>query len=323
MRFSVSLFLFSILITIPFISYAQWGESMNINVSPENPKPGEQITLSLEGVSAGLESAQITWFVNEKIIEEGAGLKQITIIFPNVGETKVIRVEAVSYDGSMHTQSITLGGARVMLLWESKTYTPPFFDGRSRHSNGATAIFQAITNFKDSGGNTIDPKSLIYTWKKEGKVMQDVSGRGKDSYVFTDDGVDSSTQISVAVSSIDQQFSGSDSVVTRRSIPGIVFYRYSLLWGTDFGMQSTGFTGQKEIGIRAVPLYFPVDLTYRFSFPILEWKLSGKTVETKNLPYLIIQNNDNAGATGSLSVSIKNPNYFGEDAQKKATLNFK
>jgi hypothetical protein len=312
MRSLVFLFFFSIVLTPIFVAHAQWGDSLTISLTPENPKPGEQVSLSLSGASTNLGSDDISWSVDGNKINEALGLQQITIAYPGVGKTISVKADVVAFDGSTQTQTITLGGALVTLLWESRTFTPPFFDGRSKHSNGATVVVQAIPNFKDSGGNIISPVSLVYNWKKDGTVLQDVSGTGRDSYTFTDDGIDSSTQISVDV-----------SITTSRSLPDILFYRYSLLFGTDMSLQTNDFSGQGEIGVRAVPLYSPVDSIYRFAFPVLSWNLSGQNVDNKNLPYLIIQSGNSQNSSGDLSVSIKNPNYFGEDIPKSATLTFK
>lgn len=319
-----ALFLICLTILVPLIyANAQWGgESLSISVFPENPRPNQDITLSITSFSTSIGGSDVIWYVDDEKISEGIGLSSINIKMPDVGKSKNVRVVVNAGDGSEHEQTVLLSGADVTLTEESRTYVPQMFPGRAKHVNGSYSVIQAIPDIKDTSGIQISPSNLVYIWKKNGRVLQDASGYGKDSYIFFDDSIDASTGFSVTASTRDGQFSASDSISTRRFLPTISFFKYSLLYGTDFGAQGNSFLGSGEIGVRVVPVYYPVDLISRFVSRALNWKLSGKPIDTKNLPFLIIQSPD-GGGSGELSVSIKDPNYFGEDVPKTAKIEFK
>ena len=73
-------------------------------------------------------------------------------------------VSAIFPDGSIHEQSIVLGGAKV-LVWESRTYAPQCIP-ENPTPKGAYVVFQAMPNFKDVDGNILNPKNLVYVWRK-------------------------------------------------------------------------------------------------------------------------------------------------------------
>ncbi|TSC64679.1 MAG: hypothetical protein G01um101493_55 [Microgenomates group bacterium Gr01-1014_93] len=303
-------------------SFSGAGEIMSIFINPENPNSGEEVVVSVSAPGNKLDGANVVWTIDEKGFASGVGIKEIKTTAPAIGNAKVVNVSAIFADGSIHEQSIVLGGARVFLIWEPRTYTPQMYLGKALHSKGAYIVFQAIPNFKDVSGNTINPKDLVYTWRKNGDVVKSFSGYGKDSLEINDSEIDSSMDIGVEVSSRDGSFTSSQTISTSRGLPFISLYKHSLLFGTNFSEQRETTTGTNEIGVRAVPFFFPTDPEYPFLFPALSWKLLGKVVDTKNLPYLIIQNQNNNKAVGDLSVSIKNPNFFGEDIPTKIQLKF-
>ncbi len=315
--FSISIFLFPI-----FIHAQLGGEALTIEINPESPQPGEKVSATISSPSTNVDASNVTWTIDDKTVNQGLGLKRITFTAPEIGKIMTLKVNVNAFDGSIHTQTLTLSGARVTLLWEPRTYTPAFFPGRAKNTQGADIIFQAFPDIINLNGDLVPAKSLVYTWKKNGTVMPGVSGYGKDSFVFTDDIIDPSTVISVEVSTTNQVFRATDSVETKRSLPTIAFYGFSLLYGTDLGMQRETFSGSGEIGLRAVPLYFPILSDSRFIPPAMNWNLSDKDIDTRGLPFLIVQNQNGKASEGKVSVSIKNPNYFGEDTPRSATLKF-
>ncbi|HEY9586330.1 MAG TPA: hypothetical protein VJJ27_01660 [Candidatus Paceibacterota bacterium] len=298
-------------------------DALNLEISPESPKPGDTVSVTLSGVSIELDASNIVWYVNSGVIARGIGVKKVSLSAPQTGKMAVVRVLITDAAGKQYEKSITINGSSVILLWESKTYTPPFFQGKAEHSTGAFLAFEAMPDFKDSAGNTVSANNLIYTWKKDEQVLQNLSGFGKNFLGFADNDFGGAGTVEVIVTSRDQKFIASDSVSITRVVPYLTFYRYSLLFGTNFNEQeNSSITGSGEIGVRAVPFFFPVDPNSRFQFPELQWKLSGGTVDNRGLPYLVVQNPNVGRASGAISVSVKNPKRFGEDVPVNVGLNF-
>ncbi len=296
--------------------------SISLYSSPESPKPGSTISVSLSAPSIDVDSSNISWFSNEKKVAGGIGVKSVSVTYPEIGKSLTVRAEITELSGDVYTKSISFGAAGVTILWESRTYVPQLYQGKRIHSTGASVIFQAIPNFKDSAGRNISAKDLIYTWKKNGQIITTSSGYGKDFLGFKDEEFSPVGQIEVVVSSRDKSISATDSVSITRTAPRFGFYKYSLLFGTNFGEESKVINGSGEIGVRTVPFFSPVESNKPFVPPLLTWNLSGKLADTKDLPYLIIQNPNSGSATGNLSVKIRNPRYFGEDIPQTIELKF-
>src|SRR3990167_742525 len=68
----------------------------------------------------------------------------------------------------------------VDILWQGDTYTPPFYKGKSLWSNQSRITFVAIPQ---GLGN---PASLNYKWTKNGTVLGNINGIGKNTLSFTD-----------------------------------------------------------------------------------------------------------------------------------------
>ncbi len=298
-------------------------DALSISIIPANPKPREQVFLDISGVSVDLNASKIEWFLNDSKVSGGVGNKTITTTAPDTGKTLRVQVVITDTDGKIYKKNTELNSASVSLIWEARSYTPPMFQGRAMPTRGSTIVVQAVPDFKNSAGEIIQPSNLVYLWKKDGNTVQEVSGFGKNVFIFKNDSYIRDALVEVEVRSLDKKWYSTQKTYIERVSPQFFFYKYSPLNGTDFSMSSKDFTGSNEIGVRVVPYFTPIDSSYRFKATDLNWSLSGKTIDTRGLPFLIIQNSEKGSARGNLSVSVKKPGSFEEDVLQSVGLQFK
>ncbi len=295
---------------------------ITLSARPEFPKPGETVVVSLSATSVDLDSATITWFVNERVIVKGIGEKQVSISAPSAGTITSVRV-SISSGGFIYEKSTTVNGAGVSLIWEARSYVPPLFYGKALPTRGSFIVLQAIPHFK-SGGVSVSPQNLVFTWKQDGAVIQNRSGYGKDSFNFMNDSFKDTTTIEVSAKTLDDRFTASDSITITRQNPRIGLYRFSLLYGSLLQEEESNqnLVGEREIGIRAVPWYSPINPSFRFQVPNLNWMVGKTSASNNGLTYLMIENRNGTANTGTVSVSIKEPKHFGEDKVSSVNLQF-
>lgn len=318
--------LFSLLLS-PFMLYAQGipgiSEPVTFVVSPEFPKPNQTVSLSAQSFSTDLNKATFKWTVNGKVFAQGAGLKEITIPSGKAGALTTVSVSVVTADIGTVTNSVSIRPAEVTLVWEADTYTPAFYKGKALEAYGGFFKVTAIPEFFDTKGKRIDPKTLIYTWKKNGNIQGDVSGYGKDSFVDSQSSyLRGGDDVSVTVTSPKQSFSGTQSISISPVIPSVVFYENSPLYGTVYEKNLNGAfrLSNEEITLRAE--------LYNFSKPLaglvtLDWNINGQKVpQFSNNNQITLRKDSALAGQSTLGVTAQHQKRPLQGAQNGITINF-
>jgi hypothetical protein len=257
---STLLFLAFSLFVVSF-AYAQGipgvGTPFSLSLEPQNPKPGETVSMTIESFSVDLDQSTVTWFVDGKIISSGKGVKAATVTAGGLGTEKNVEVEVDSERGQF-TQTAAIRPTNLSIVWQAATYVPPFYKGKALESYGAAYKVVAIPEIVDGNGRRVNPKSLVYTWKKNDAIEKDQSGYGRDSFIstqtsFTREGDD----IFVEVVSADG-FSTSGGITIVPQTPEIHFYEKSPLYGVLYGNELTDRLNliHEEVTVSAEPYYF-------------------------------------------------------------------
>ncbi|MFQ5754351.1 MAG: hypothetical protein ACE5HI_20410, partial [bacterium] len=169
--FSITFFIF----TVSLFVHAQipgFGEVILFDVSPENPRPGQIVTVAIESFSVDLDRASsITWLVNGEAVNRGAGVKQIQFETGELGSVSVVDVVVRGTDIGTVSESVTIRPTEVDLIWEAGVYTPPFYSGKALPSSESEITIVAVPQLVTSSGNKLKSSDLIFTWKKDGKVL--------------------------------------------------------------------------------------------------------------------------------------------------------
>ncbi len=254
-------FIFSGLNTRSSIAYAQVPASIDgidIAVSPQNPTPGENVTITIQDYLSDISSAYITWVVDGKKVTEGIGENTVAVTAPVLGKESDVEILIQTEDGKQLQKSVTIKSGSVDMIWESQGYAPPLYQGKQDFAYENTVKVVAMPHLADSSGKEIDPSTLVYNWKQDSTVLQSKSGYGKQSVTITGSLIPRPTTIYVDVSTRDGSETASGALTLQAGSPTVIFYKddplYGVLYNLALGAQ-TNFSNQ-EITLLAAPFSF-------------------------------------------------------------------
>jgi len=261
MRYTLILF---ILLAVAQTAFAQNFNEVAMSITPEYPKPGDIIQVSLQSYSQNLQGAKVSWLLDEVLLKEGVGLTKSTITAPLLGEhiTLIIKVN------NKEQARRTITPATVDILWEAQTYTPKHYKGRALPVDSSTIRAIAIPQL----GKAVDTAGLIYNWYKGSTLLTKLSGRGKDTITTDSPGLYDDYNLSVEVTNASGIILSKNGVRITTTEPEILFYASTPILGIDLARAiSTNNTSQpsNESTFVALPYYFsitePQELQYTWS----------------------------------------------------------
>lgn len=233
-------------------------ESIRLIVTPQNPKPLDKITVSIESSLVDLSDATITWQLNGRTMEEGKDMRVWnTTLGPNSTATN-IKVLINSREYGIIAKEITLRLGEIDLIYEAETYTPPFYKGRALASAQSIVKAIAVPNLQNRGGQ-IPSRDIVFTWKRNGEVDAANSGRGKSTYRFSVGNLPSNSPIvEVTASSLDGSIVAYGSLIVPHEKPEIIFYEENALLGVELqrALGDIFIMKQPETTLVAYPYFF-------------------------------------------------------------------
>lgn len=264
--------------------YAQLGldfgsANVSLSITPEHPAPGNTVRITAQSSSIDLRVYDLAWYANGKKIAGGAGLLETDVVAGLLGSE--MNVEAVVSSAGVETASAQaiIRPVEIDLLWESDSYVPAFYRGRALPSAGTGLHMEALVRFKRPNGSFVPQNEILYTWRKNGYVIQSISGRGKSYASIGSPPLFGGDVISVDVESLDGDFAGSASVRVPSVEPELMLYENHPLFGIMYhrALGAQTFAPQTEMTFAAVPYFAeagsPDDgrLTYA-------WRVNGNAV---------------------------------------------
>ena len=265
MKLMLKISIFTLLCVFASYTYAQLPnivDGVTIDSSISNPKPGESVDISIQGYSFDLNSASVVWLVDGKTYSQGIGLKKITVTIPKIGSTLTVDAIIKSSEGREVRKSLSLKSGSVDIIWETKGYVPPFFKGKLPLAYQNTVHVVAIPHLSKDGLTEIDPKTLVYQWKMNGKFVENGQGYGKQSVDIQLDIIPKPIELEVQAYTREQTQSTSGSISIEPTNPSLLFYEDNSLYGLLFNKSLSGKVSLKneEMRVRAVPYGFNVNL---------------------------------------------------------------
>lgn len=323
--FSITFFIF----TVSLFVHAQipgFGEVVLFDVSPENPRPGQIVTIDIESFSIDLDRADsITWVLNGTVLKRGAGIKKIQFEAGQLGSKSVVDVVVRGTSMGTITESVIIRPTEIDLLWEAETYTSPFYKGKALPSSDAEIIVVAIPQFVTSSGNKIDSNDLIFTWKMDGKVLGSLSGRGKDSIKIKGPKIFNSMLIQVDVSSLSSTLQGKGFEVISSVQPKIVFYENDIILGMKYenAIRNNFALSNEEITITAHPYFFSGNRRVSPDFGY-NWSVDGSEVSSSpdDESSIILRQVGEGEGSATVALSIQNIDKILQIARESFSLLF-
>lgn len=316
--------IFAILGTfLPFRVNAVSPSSILVNVSPENPSPGENVNITLNSYVSNLDSVLISWSVDGKILLSGVGKKTFSLTAPKAGaETNVLATISLP-DGPLTTR-IVIKPTEMVLLWQANdSYVPPFYKGKAMPTPDSKIKVVALPEIK-SGSQMVSPNNMTYSWKQDYTNDQGASGYGKNSFVYTSDFLDSSNNVSVTADTVDQKYSSGGSLDIATYQPKIVFYKNDPTLGTIW--EHALLDGHKILGdeiIEAAP-YFISPQDIRIPILTFNWFINDEQIEVKGVNKNLFPVTVQYGISGTsrIKLTIENSYKFFANISKEINVEF-
>jgi hypothetical protein len=313
---------------LPFLnSQAQNTVSQNTNLSisanPANPSPGDQVIVSLQSYSLDLNRATITWSVDDIVKKTDLGMKNYSLQAGPAG--RPVRVKArIELGETLIDKELIFIPAGVDLIFEAVAYTPPFYKGKVMNTNQGTVVVVAFPEMFNTVGTKYSTKDLIYNWKKDGIVIQEVSGVGKNYLTFSGTIPVRDAEIEVSVSSLDQSVTANQVVSITADSPKIIFYENSPIYGImmNKAIKNSVQLLSDEFSVIAVPFFFSTgyagtpDLKYA-------WTLNNRSVENQDPKNSFTVRQETPGAgTANIGLKISNNVRIFQFTDNAFTINF-
>ncbi|MEI6420435.1 MAG: hypothetical protein WCO30_02255 [bacterium] len=297
-------------------------DTLTATVAPENPEPNSPVSIDLADYSTDINHATISWFLNGKKILEGVGKKSFLFTNGDLGQTTKVKVNIITEEGNTLENNFSFTPSSISIIAEVRGYTPPFYKGRVLFASQGTLHLVALPNFTDSNGNRLDPTKLTYKWKRNNRILNDVSGYGKNVVDITEGVPLGSTEISVEATSFDNTLTASTILILSSQDPKIIFYEKDPFYGFLFNraLKSPFLLTNNEVSVTAFPFFFS---TSRAS-PLLnyEWSMNREVVNSGTNDSMTFKNTSGEAGSSQVSVSVRNTARIFQMADTDLTINF-
>ncbi len=308
-----------------FFSYALAGSPNDIivNMAPENPKPNETVNINLNSYSYNLDTVNITYSVNNKIISEGVGKKSFSLIAPEISGENIVLINIDLPDGAVELRLVVKPNNTVLLWQAIDSYVPPFYKGKAFPTPESSIKVVAMPEIIVAK-SMLNPKNMTYNWKLDYTNDGGASGYGKNFFIYTNDYLDKVNNVAVNINTVDQQYGVTEDINISSADAKIVFYKKDSRFGTmwDNAITNNHIIFEDEI-LEAHPYFIsPKQLLN----PLLSWNwtLNNTPISINSIFKNTIPLKKSEGVSGKavLQVQIENKYKIFSTATKELNLEF-
>lgn len=285
---------------------------IKINVGDNIPAPNTKIPVRLESGEVTLNSASITWYSNGKLLKKGVGLTTLEVDIGSLGSSTTISIDVTDVFGNVFSESTTVTPGAIDMIWESNSFTPPFYKGKALPPRKSDITVFAFPTIYNPNGTLLNPDRLTYEWSTREGVNINESGFNRNSFEFQVGSIAIISPITLKLYSEQGQLVGSKTIFIDYYEPELLLYEKNPLGGIFFNnaIRGTYKMKNKEVSLSAFPLFFDIpkntigNVTY-------EWKLNGYTLENSITSEITFRSDETKG-TAKLDILAKNDSRFFE-----------
>lgn len=291
-----------------FVASAQIpGHAIELDLSVENPTPGQEIVITARSYSLDINASTVTWTINGQQVQKGIGLTQYTFKAPALGKKTTIGVSAVSSGGKSAYGSVSINSGSVDLIVETDGYVPPFFKGKLPivYQNSIKII--AIPHLARADGTLYDPKTLVYKWQKGSETFETESGYGKQSISFVGEIVPREFTINVTVYNREGTISTSGYMPITFTSPSISFYVNDPLYGPLYNKairENLSIGKEGEVRVISAPFGFSKN-NFNLQY---DWEINGENdpnlAQSESVIFRAPTNSD--GGVSAIDLTVTN-----------------
>jgi hypothetical protein len=313
--------LFSIIflcVVFPFHNFAfaqvgfNYDSELTVNMLPNYPAPGENVSIDLEMYTEKLDSATIKWYRDGKLVQQGVGKVSYGFVAPESGKSTTIVINITTYSGITFSKTLTIKPTSVDILWEGDSYTPPFYQGRSLWAPQGYLRLVAMPSFGQA-------HQLIYKWTINNEVLQNQSGYGRNSVSIYSNGLSGNVDVELLVTDPAGLTAAQSRLVIPPAEPTIFFYENNPLYGPIFDKALSSFEMQSaELSVLAYPFNLDENLIQNLNY---KWLVSSKAADSTGRA-IILRKPDTAGSS-NVSLEISNNTRVMQYAYGNFLIKFK
>lgn len=303
------------------ITHAQEHKA-TLTLKPSFPMPHSQVRVELNAYTIDFDTALVTWRVDGEVIEKVYSKKIFTFTVGGVGTKHIISVSVTDGKGNRAfvEKSFTVSGLDI--VWEGKTYTHPFYKGRSLLSRGAQVVLQALPKIANSNGVFYNKDELSYIWTISNGSLGEVRGKGMHSVILDNMRPNNDMEVSLVIkdpSGTERAFKTeiipiTPSVVKLYERNPLVGIRYDTAIGTLFGIYDGESTLIAEPYYMSADSRFDNDLEY-------EWIVDGNAYT--NTGSLTFGSSDSKTTEqAKMNLVIKNREYWLQNARVDTNIEY-
>lgn len=312
------IFIFTIFLNIPTKIFSQEAdlikpgdipelkEKVYYNITPSKPNIGDNVELEAQMYGTPVKNSIFIWKINGDTFKEGVGENRANF---TLSEKTKIDLKITTERGFIIERSFEFDPKKIIIIWESRTYTPPFYRGKSFFTPESTLILNAINLDQE---NPLTNKNNNYVWKRDSTVLGKQSGVGYSSLIHKDDILGTEHLFKVTVSDIksfnDKKTSNNsfnnEAILAVRSLPSeIISYEKLPLLGVLFNktIEDIYKFNKSETTIVSYPLNYSFSSLFS---GIYNWYINDVKVNT-NLNEISFKKRSN-NERSRLSLEIKN-----------------
>ncbi len=260
-------------------------QPLRITVNPEVPGPNTSVTIKVEAYDIG--NAILTWNLNGVRALTGYGANIFTFTTGRRGEIAQVSL-SVAYEGkALVTREFTFAPSDVILVWESNTYTPPFYEGRSHYSAGAVLRVVAFADIREGSGVRLSDSELSFSWRRDSEYVASASGIGKSTFTFFGEQIRESERVGVTVLRGGVPVADREIEIVAES-PRILFYTREGIGRIAYekALSEGARFEELEATVVAEPYFFSAR-SRKDSHLSYEWLLNGEPVQAQGEPGLL------------------------------------
>ncbi len=309
---------------LPLVSFAQVPMSLdliNIKVSPPNPKPGQMVNVFVESFSTDLNGANIVWIVDGKNFAQGTGKKSIDIQAPVLGKSIQVMAVIQTVEKAEVKKVFFLKSGDVDLVWESDGFVPPLYEGRGSYGYQNQIRVHAIPHLSDGKNGEIEPQTLLYKWKVNGKVQLNQSGYGKQTLSLREE-LPKDLDIEIEVTTKEGLEKAVEDITLSPGEPNVSFYEESALYGVLYNraFQKNAQLSTQEITIRAVPYSFSVNADSPLSYL---WSINNEErSDLEAQESIILRTRGGTEGTSNIALDVRSEDNILQGARAAVSLLF-
>lgn len=293
-------------------------EQVDISITPKYPLPNETVVITLDAYGIDLNESDISWSNGDKTLLEGKGEKVLKTVAGNAGRPTIITATINPPNSRQLKRTITINPQSVDILWESNTYTPPFYKGKAMFTPQETVKLIAIPN-------QIDPKNAVYKWTENGEVFADRSGFGKNTFKHVGDIIARTVDFVVNVS--DANKTTAENYISMAPVsPEVYIYEDNSRYGVLFNKElSTLFDiGTRQEGSVSIYPYFYGSSSRNAKNLDYRWTLNNITIDVPSYQNdMTFRNKENVDGKSIIGITVTNTDNFLQEIQKATLINFK